>query len=120
VGRLLNNTDAVSQSEVVNTNPRETQDTIPVIATGFVANLADGGAKEMIFQVAGDSTATNQFSLQTSLIAWNMKESAAPPATQNRRKIRLERQGLIGYEPPEQPIKLAREMLGLPDCNCKE
>jgi hypothetical protein len=120
VGRLLNNTDAVSQSEVVNTNPRETQDTIPVIATGFVANLADGGAKEMIFQVAGDSTATNQFSLQASLIAWNMKESTAPPATAPKRLIRLQRQGLIGYEPPEEPIKLAREMLKLPECNCEE
>jgi hypothetical protein len=127
--RLTNDSQAVSWSDASSHSPNS-QDIADdstrkgmVTALGFKGDSANPTAWSL--QVSADTvytvTVTPKFKY-ADLIIWGLTETlgAPPAAPANRRKIRLERQGLIGYEPPEQPIKLAREVLKLPECNCEE
>jgi len=119
VTRILNNTDALSFSEVGTSDPREANDTVNVTAIGFLAALANGGAKQVLFQVAGDSTAADNTVGFVNLIAWNLKEDVgAPPAVSPKRRRKLMNISEI-KEPNLRPSQIA-QALGLQLCDCPE
>jgi len=120
LSRIRNITDAIAQSDVSTSMSRDDEDTLTNTSYGF---LAAWGTTSKTFGLQNCKTPLSNTDAMSdgTLIVLGMKEDvAAPPAATNRRKIRLEKSGLIGYGVPEQPFKLVKQVLGLPPCDCEE